>query len=87
MLTFTRTTWNVTAPSSLTAGSGTVSPQSTSGETAAIIADADRLLGRAWSPRRLATWQSLLDQSLLGRAGRARAYGQWRRAMAKTGQM
>jgi hypothetical protein len=34
MLTFTRTTWNVTAPSSLTAGSGTVSPQSTSGETA-----------------------------------------------------
>jgi very-short-patch-repair endonuclease len=54
---------------------------------AAIIADADRLLGRAWSPRRLATWQSLLDQSLLGRAGRARAYGQWRRAMTKTGQM
>jgi hypothetical protein len=28
---------------------------------AAIIADADRLLGRAWSSHRLAAWQSLLD--------------------------
>jgi hypothetical protein len=54
---------------------------------AAIIADADRLLGRAWNPRRLAAWQSLLDHSLLGRAGRARAYRQWRRAMVETGQV
>lgn len=54
---------------------------------AAIIEDADRLLGRTWNPRRLAAWQSLLDHSLLGRAGRARAYRQWRRAAAETGQM
>src|SRR4029450_5384981 len=31
---------------------------------AAIIADADRLLGRSWSARRLAAWQGLLDYSL-----------------------
>jgi hypothetical protein len=54
---------------------------------AAIIADADRLLGRAWSSHRLSAWQSLLEHSLLGRAGRARAYRQWRRAMAETGQV
>jgi very-short-patch-repair endonuclease len=54
---------------------------------ATIIADADRLLGRAWNPRRLAAWQGLLDHSLLGRAGRARAYRNWRRATAETGQM
>jgi very-short-patch-repair endonuclease len=54
---------------------------------AAIIADADRLLGRAWNPRRLAAWQHLLDHSFLGRAGRARAYRNWRRAVAETGQM
>ena len=54
---------------------------------AAIIADADRLLGRAWSPRRLAAWQSLFEHSLLGRAGRARAHRQWRRAFAETGQL
>jgi hypothetical protein len=54
---------------------------------AAIIADADRLLGRSWSPRRLAAWQGLLDYSLLGRAGRARAYRNWRRAIAETGQL
>jgi hypothetical protein len=54
---------------------------------AAIIADADRLLGRVWSPRRLAAWQNLLDNSLLGRAGRASAYRNWRRAVAETGQM
>jgi hypothetical protein len=53
----------------------------------AAIADADRLLGRAWNPRRLAAWQGLLYHSLLGRAGRARAYGNWRRAIAETGQM
>ena len=53
---------------------------------ATIIADADRLLGRAWNPHRLAAWQSLLDHSLLGRAGRARAYRNWRRAIAETGQ-
>ena len=54
---------------------------------ATIVADADRLLGRAWNPRRLAARQGLLDQSLLGQAGRARAYRNWRRAIAETGQM
>jgi hypothetical protein len=53
----------------------------------AIIADADRLLGRAWNPRRLAAWQSLLNNSLLGPAGRGRAHRHWRRATAETGQM
>jgi hypothetical protein len=66
-------------------GAGTASPQHTCGETATIIADADRLLGRTWNPRRLAAWQDLLDHSLLGRAGRA--YRNWRRALAETGQM
>jgi hypothetical protein len=47
----------------------------------------DGLLGRAWNPRRLAAWQGMLDHSLLGRAGRARAYRNWRRALAETGQM
>jgi hypothetical protein len=54
---------------------------------AAIIADADRLLGRDWNPRRLAAWQGLLDHSLHGRVGRARAYRNWRRAIAECGQM
>jgi hypothetical protein len=49
-------------------------------DAASIIADADRLLGRSWDPRRLAAWRSLLENSLYGRAGRARAYRQWRRA-------
>jgi hypothetical protein len=56
-------------------------------DSATIIADADRLLGLAWNPRRLAAWQGLLDHSLLGRAGRARAYSNWRRAIVETGQM
>ena len=47
---------------------------------ASIIADADRLLGRTWDPRRLAAWQGLIDHSLYGRPGRARAYQHWRRA-------
>jgi very-short-patch-repair endonuclease len=54
---------------------------------AAIIADTDRLLGRAWNPRRLAAWQGLLEHSLLGRPGRARAYRNWQRTSAETGQM
>jgi len=56
-------------------------------DAAAIIADLDRLLGRTWSPRRLTAWQRLLDHSLLGRAGRARAYREWRRALTETGQL
>jgi hypothetical protein len=54
---------------------------------AAIIADATGCSDGAWDPRRLAAWQGLLDHSLLGRAGRARAYRNQRRALAKTGQM
>jgi len=56
-------------------------------DAAAIIADLDRLLGRTWSPRRLTAWQRLLDHSLLGRAGRARAYREWRPASTETGQL
>ena len=47
---------------------------------AGIIADVDRLLGRPWDPRRLAAWNQLIEHSLYGRAGRARAYQHWRRA-------
>jgi hypothetical protein len=54
---------------------------------ATIIADADRLLGRTWNPRPLTAWRGLLDHSLLGPAGRARAYRNWRRAIAETGQL
>jgi hypothetical protein len=46
----------------------------------AIIADADRLLGRSWDPRRLSAWNHLVAHSLYGRPGRARAYRQWSRA-------
>ena len=52
---------------------------------AAIIADADRLLNRSWDPRRLTTWNQLIEQSLYGRIGRARAYRHWRRAMLGNG--
>lgn len=44
---------------------------------AAIIADLDRTLGRPWKARRLQAWQHLVDHSLFGRPGRARAYGHW----------
>jgi hypothetical protein len=47
---------------------------------AGIIADVDRLLGRPWDPRRLAAWNHLIEHSLYGRTGRARAYQHWRRA-------
>jgi hypothetical protein len=46
-----------------------------------IIADVDRTLGRTWDSRRAAAWQHLVANSLYGRAGRARAYQHWRRAM------
>jgi hypothetical protein len=46
-----------------------------------IIADVDRLLGRPWQPRRLTAWNGLLVNSLLGRAGRARAWRRWRRGL------
>ena len=46
---------------------------------AEVIADADRLLGRVWDARRLAAWRHLVEHSLYGRAGRARAYRQWQR--------
>jgi hypothetical protein len=45
-----------------------------------IIASVDRTLGREWDVCRLASWQHLIKHSLYGRAGRARAYRQWRRA-------
>lgn len=49
---------------------------------AGIIADLDRLLERPWDSRRLAAWNALIDTSLYGRRGRARAYAQWRRSAA-----
>ncbi len=38
-----------------------------------VIRDTDRLLGRAWDPRRLHAWTELVETSLWGRRGRARA--------------
>jgi hypothetical protein len=46
---------------------------------ASIIAEVDRLLGRPWDSRRLYAWNELVETSLFGRRGRARAYRHWRR--------
>lgn len=42
-----------------------------------VIRDTDRLLGRAWDPRRLHAWTELVETSLWGRRGRARALRRW----------
>lgn len=47
---------------------------------AGIVASVDATLSRDWDGRRLHAWQQLIRHSLYGRAGRARAYQQWRRA-------
>jgi hypothetical protein len=47
-----------------------------------IIADVDQLLGRTWDSRRLLAWTELIDSSLFGRTGRARALAHWQRASA-----
>jgi hypothetical protein len=52
---------------------------------AALIAEVDRLLGRAWEPQRRTAWEELISHSLFGRPGRARAHRQWRRAMEACG--
>jgi len=44
-----------------------------------VVSDTDRLLDRSWDPRRLAAWTGLVDASLYGRRGRARAMSHWRR--------
>ena len=46
---------------------------------AAIIADADRALGRAFEPGQLAAWNALIAESLHTPAGRARVWRRWRR--------
>ena len=48
---------------------------------ASVIAGLDRLLGRAWDPRRLRAWNGLLEASLLRSAGRAAVLQRWRRAL------
>jgi hypothetical protein len=50
-------------------------------EGASIIASGDRLLGRSWDPRRLARWETLLDDSLFPPSGRARAHRHWQRRL------
>jgi hypothetical protein len=50
-------------------------------EGAALIAQVDRLLGRAWEPQRRTAWDELIANLLFGHRGRARAHRQWRRAM------
>jgi len=59
---------------------GYTSPQLLN-EGASIIASADRLLGRSRDPKRLARWESLLDDSLLRPTGRLRAMRRWQPAM------
>jgi hypothetical protein len=44
-----------------------------------IIRDTDRLLDRPWDPRRLHAWTELVETSLWGRRGRARAVRRWAR--------
>lgn len=46
-----------------------------------IIASVDRLLGRRWDPLRLRRWNAIVDNSLFGRVGRARARQRWSRAL------
>jgi very-short-patch-repair endonuclease len=48
-------------------------------EAGQILAETDAVLQRSWDPARLRAWQGLIDDSLYGRAGRARAYARWRR--------
>jgi very-short-patch-repair endonuclease len=50
-------------------------------EGASIIASADRVLGRSWDPKRLASWEALVEHSLFRPTGRVRAMGRWQRAM------
>lgn len=50
-------------------------------EGGAIIASADRLLGRGWDPSRLRRWTDLVADSLYGPRGRARVLSRWKRAM------
>jgi hypothetical protein len=50
-------------------------------EGASIIASADRLLGRAWDPGRLARWEALLNDSAFRPEGRGRAQRHWARAL------
>ena len=50
-------------------------------EGGAIIASADRLLGRRWETFRLRRWTDLVADSLYGPRGRARVRNRWARAM------
>lgn len=45
-----------------------------------IITSVDHLLGRAWDPRRLQRWNTLVADSLFGAQGRARVRRRWQRA-------
>ncbi|HET9649530.1 MAG TPA: hypothetical protein VFP34_15055 [Microlunatus sp.] len=45
----------------------------------AIVAECDRLLGRPPDPGRVRAWNDLVETSLYGRQGRARAYRRWSR--------
>jgi len=46
-------------------------------EAGDVIAGLDRLLGRPWDPRRLSTWDRLVNESLLRPNGRARVRARW----------
>lgn len=48
-------------------------------EGGSIIAGADRALGRTWDPIRLRRWNALIEDSLWGRTGLARARARWGR--------
>jgi very-short-patch-repair endonuclease len=50
-------------------------------EAAAIIRSVDTLLGRQWDNRRLQAWENLLNESMLRRPGRVRAFRRWSRAL------
>lgn len=49
-------------------------------DAASIIRSTDTVLDRPWRPHRVTAWNDLVEHSLLGRTGRGRAYGRWRRA-------
>ena len=47
-------------------------------EGGSVIAAADRALGRSWDPTRLRRWNALIEDSLWGAAGLARARAHWK---------
>ena len=82
----TRSIWNATAHSSARTGNGTASPQNTCGETAPQSSPTPTACSASLESASAGCVAEPARPLALGRAGRARAYRNWRRAIAETGQ-